>query len=360
MEGKNMKKVIFVMSFLLIFSSAFAGLSWCEDSYIVVNTTWYNGSASAQSDDFDGYNLGSLESLTLGGEVQSWDTSGDEAKLGYKFDNNDETISYINLPYLGAAGDNDKWQSNPGSSVNISGLSSGAHTLEVWFLVTDFGPEPDDIVYDSNGGNNYIANFTIPEGEVPITLASFIAEAKNGVVELSWETASETENAHFLIYRDGDIIAQIAGAGTTTETNNYNYTDIAVVSGQVYTYMLSDVSFGGVEIQYDPVMVEVSENTVTADFVLEAAYPNPFNPKTVISMSVFAKASPDKQNTVSSNIDLSIYNTNGEKVATLFSGEKTAGNYKVTWNAANMPSGVYILRMSVGNTRQVQKLMLIR
>ncbi|MCK4824650.1 T9SS type A sorting domain-containing protein, partial [bacterium] len=142
--------------------------------------------------------------------------------------------------------------------------------------------------------------------------------------------------------------------------HNYNYTDTAVESGKVYTYMLADVNLGGVETSYDPVIVKVNGNMLTADFVLEAAYPNPFNPKTVISMSVFAKASPDKQNTVSSNIDLSIYNTNGEKVATLFSGEKTAGNYKVTWNAANMPSGIYIVRMHARNVVRSQKVVLIK
>jgi len=74
-------------------------------------------------------------------------------------------------------------------------------------------------------------------------------------------------------------------------------------------------------------------------------YPNPFNPITVIMFSI------PQSNIVS----LNVYDVLGRKVETVLSQYMPAGNYKVQWNAYNIPSGVYFIKMQSGNFIQVRK-----
>ena len=65
-------------------------------------------------------------------------------------------------------------------------------------------------------------------------------------------------------------------------------------------------------------------------------YPNPFNPTTTIRYQI----------PVGSEVDLSIYNLLGQKIATLVAGEKKAGAYSVEWNPGGIASGVYFYKLS--------------
>ncbi len=82
------------------------------------------------------------------------------------------------------------------------------------------------------------------------------------------------------------------------------------------------------------------------------AYPNPFNSKAIIEF----------QNTGSnSNVRIELYNSTGNKMATLFNGGiKKGGFYKVEVNAGNFPSGIYIYRIINGDQIINKKLVLIR
>ena len=76
------------------------------------------------------------------------------------------------------------------------------------------------------------------------------------------------------------------------------------------------------------------------DFKLFNAYPNPFNPSTIISFAL-----PEK-----SQVSLIIYDLAGRNVKTLFSGEKPRGLHRFRWNAddnrgVRVSSGVYFYRL---------------
>ena len=192
------------------------------------------------------------------------------------------------------------------------------------------------------------------EGDIPlpITLTSFSASPINGTIDLTWETASETNNAHFVIYRNDEAIASVEGAGTTSETQNYTYIDDTVIPGVEYTYVLADIDYANTLTRYDDkaLTVTLGNSIAEADFKLGAAYPNPFNPRTVISM----------QYAVGSNTVINIYNSQGVLVDQLVNGFVEAGIYDLTWNAANMPSGVYIVKAIAGDMIQTQKIVLLK
>ena len=87
-----------------------------------------------------------------------------------------------------------------------------------------------------------------------------------------------------------------------------------------------------------------------ASFHLAQNFPNPFNPKTVISYQL----------PVSSEVELSIYSLLGQKVATLVSKKQPAGKHQVQWDAFGFASGIYYYMIKAGEFKQVRKMVLVR
>lgn len=85
-------------------------------------------------------------------------------------------------------------------------------------------------------------------------------------------------------------------------------------------------------------------------YALEQNYPNPFNPTTTINFSI-GKAS---------NVNLTIYNILGQKVATLVNSFLNAGSYSVQFNANRLSSGVYFYSIEAGDFRINKKMMLLK
>ena len=83
--------------------------------------------------------------------------------------------------------------------------------------------------------------------------------------------------------------------------------------------------------------LDVEDVIIPQEHALLPNYPNPFNPSTTISLQL----------TVNSDVELSIYEVNGRLIETLFSGFKTAGEHTFEWNAADLPTGVYVCALRV-------------
>jgi hypothetical protein len=81
---------------------------------------------------------------------------------------------------------------------------------------------------------------------------------------------------------------------------------------------------------YEPVTGQIR------NFVLFQNYPNPFNAITAIGYWLLDV----------SDVELSIYNVLGQKVATLVNGNQQAGQHVVHWDASEFSSGIYYYRLS--------------
>ena len=99
-----------------------------------------------------------------------------------------------------------------------------------------------------------------------------------------------------------------------------------------------------------PSGIQHPASTVPREFNLEQNYPNPFNPVTEIRFEI----------PVSSFVSLKIFDVLGREVATIVNEVKQPGEYTVTWDARNIPSGVYYYRLTAGTFVSVKKLLLIR
>ena len=85
-------------------------------------------------------------------------------------------------------------------------------------------------------------------------------------------------------------------------------------------------------------------------FLLGQNYPNPFNPVTTIRYGIPGR----------SHVTLTVFNMLGQLVSTLQSGYQNAGYHVVTFNAKNLPSGVYFYRMQAGSYMETKRLVLLR
>lgn len=95
---------------------------------------------------------------------------------------------------------------------------------------------------------------------------------------------------------------------------------------------------------------EIKGSVLVNDYVLEQNYPNPFNPITNIKYSV----------PVAGHVSLKVYNTLGQLVRTLHDDNQKAGNYKATFNAKTLASGVYIYKLQAGDVSISKKLILMK
>jgi hypothetical protein len=85
-------------------------------------------------------------------------------------------------------------------------------------------------------------------------------------------------------------------------------------------------------------------------YALYANYPNPCNPTTIISYDI-----PKL-----SHVTLVIYDILGRQVGELVRGEKSPGHYQATFDAGNLPSGVYFYRLQAGTYSNTKKLLLLK
>jgi hypothetical protein len=95
---------------------------------------------------------------------------------------------------------------------------------------------------------------------------------------------------------------------------------------------------------------EIPGGELPTNFSLEQNYPNPFNPFTSINYTI----------PTTSRVGLSIFNILGQQVARLVDEEQHAGKYRATFEASELPSGVYFYHASVGSFSMTRKMILMK
>lgn len=91
--------------------------------------------------------------------------------------------------------------------------------------------------------------------------------------------------------------------------------------------------------------------TPPTQFALHANYPNPFNPETQIKFDLAASAT----------VTLNVYNSMGQLVRTLVNHSPMgAGQYSISFNGSDLPSGVYLYRLTAGSFSETRKMMLVK
>jgi hypothetical protein len=195
------------------------------------------------------------------------------------------------------------------------------------------------------------------DNALPVELAGFDATVDGDAVTLSWQTASETNNAEFRVQRrrgerknkrEGawTTVGSVEGTGTTSEAQSYRFTDENLpYEADALTYRLKQVDTDGSEHFSDEITVERG----VQELKLLGTYPNPAQSRVTVRYAL-----PEKQ-----DVTVRLYDVLGRQVRTVVSG-KQKGRHQWTLDVAPLPSGVYFLRLEAVDETRTQKLTVIR
>ncbi len=111
----------------------------------------------------------------------------------------------------------------------------------------------------------------------------------------------------------------------------------------------ADSVFPAVALDCGGVITDAQDDMPTS-FALNNAFPNPFNPSTSIS---FALPSAEQ-------VSLTVFNIAGQEVASLANGLMEAGNHSLTFDAAQLGSGVYLYTLQAGSFTETKKMVLVK
>jgi photosystem II stability/assembly factor-like uncharacterized protein len=264
---------------------------------------------------------------------------------------------------------------NGGTNWNIIALNVFAYDLSFVNTYTGFSASGNKVFKTTNSGDNWSNVYT---GVVmDLFLGTHFLNANYGFVVgdyskvlkttdggTSWNTITAgdlnhdilmfDENHGYLVGTPGAIrMTTNGGASWTVDYANYpaalfriyspNPT-IAFVCGSQGLLLKKDIATGIHGRQFLPKEFDVSQN-----------FPNPFNPITTINYQI----------PKSSNVELSIYNINGQKVRALVNSWMESGKHNVSWDGKNdkgvkVTSGVYFYYFDAGEFSEVRKMILVK
>ncbi len=221
---------------------------------------------------------------------------------------------------------------------------------------------------DGIGGNNlrFIYDDQAPLAPTGLT----ISEDANNHPRLDWNVSPEPDKYIYKIYRydtyggGWQYLNQTTNTTFTDQTLTYCH---AVPPAQCpdlrnFSFRVTVVDNGSQESSPSnevtarlvggppPKIVANPNSNEPIDYSLSQNYPNPFNPTTTISYSI----------KLAGEVTLKVYDMLGIEVANLVNERQEAGTYSVEFNAPDLPSGMYVYRITSGNFVNTKKLILLK
>ncbi|NTV45943.1 MAG: T9SS type A sorting domain-containing protein, partial [Chlorobiales bacterium] len=255
---------------------------------------------------------------------------------------------------------------------DLVGVTPGQEDKLRWLKRTNPGDAWTNIGGIINGSNleNTVAfigfsefaigsTISLPDDPLPVELSAFSGSSTSAGVKLNWTTQSETDNAGFVILRNGQEIASyltvdaLKGQGSKGTPTNYTYMDTEGELGLTYTYKLRSIDRSGKTNNYSQtVTARITEAVASraSVYALSQNYPNPFNPSTIIRFSM--------QQAGVANV--TVYDLLGRAVVSKIL-QATKGWNEYSFNGAGLGSGVYFYRLTVsGKYDKTMKMMLVK
>ncbi len=201
-----------------------------------------------------------------------------------------------------------------------------------------------------------------------VAIVNYILSSQGGRVADASEASISIENDKIVINADGyigavDMIVEftdnfsfdIADGFASTSRVNGNRAHIILIGDKDGISDVLTMTSGKI-VGIEEVLVANSSDFVTTSinqpsiFSVGAAYPNPFNPSTNISLVLNANA----------DLSVKVYNLTGQLVDVIAEGNYSPSSYNWTWKAENLASGVYFIKAQVGSEVSTQKVMLLK
>jgi len=187
------------------------------------------------------------------------------------------------------------------------------------------------------------------------------------------EANGNVQAVHFILSSDEELVIEWADElfhpasyynSETNETSliaiatDFNLTEIANIQGnytvkEASVVSLNDETKEPMILGADRVGIDASvtnENALPNGYRVSNAYPNPFNPTTSFKIDL------DKESFVS----IKAYNILGQLTAEIFTGNMNGYDNLVNWDASNIASGIYFMKIQVDNHLESQKVLLVK
>lgn len=215
----------------------------------------------------------------------------------------------------------------------------------------DARPEDYTVAAATHGRGIFLGSTS---AALPVELSGFGATLDGGTARLTWQTASETNNAGFHVERavgesaDFRQIGFVDGNGTTEIAQRYRFTDTALpFEAERLVYRLRQVDLDGTASLSSEVSVEIGDPvTVT----LHGVFPNP-----VRSAATLRYELPE-----ATSVRLELYDLLGRRVKTLVDAQQPAGRQEIAVDASHLPAGVYVYRLMTGRHVQTQRMTVVQ
>jgi uncharacterized delta-60 repeat protein len=302
---------------------------------------------------YDGYDRAITVAADADGNVYVTGTSESMGEYGPQSDF--ATIKYT------ASGE-EQWVARYNGPSGLSDIPMGLALGPAGSVyVTGYGPSPDNgddfvtIKYDASGEIQWESRYDGPldfnydraaaivldgEGNAYVTGASQNSPLAWDIVTVKYD-ASGTEQGIGRYNRTKSTNARSIGVGLDGSGNNI------FVAGNVGYHSQSVIAV----LRYSGALTSVKRTAGIADrYILEQNYPNPFNPSTTIRFSM-----PER-----GNVNLTVYNVLGQRVAELLNDEIDAGVHELLFDASSLPSGMYIYRWQTGRYTESKKMLYLK
>ena len=140
---------------------------------------------------------------------------------------------------------------------------------------------------------------------------------------------------------DGTTITENRAEAIGIHANAYEF-----ITDEAYQLMQAGIHW----ILHEETAVEMQKDQRPRQFSLNQNFPNPFNPSTEITFSL---QQPERAT-------LTVFNALGRKVETLVDQKLSAGVYKLSFDAQNLPAGVYFYQLQAGRHSEMKKMVLMK
>ncbi len=227
-----------------------------------------------------------------------------------------------------------------------------------WFAVSDGQSEANCLVTIMIENVNRLPS--IPRQIMPLDDSPI---SEDSLVMFVWSRSRDEDDdrLNYLLRIDGanDYFYYNTGSDTLHESPRSDLIYLLGDSLQPITWRVSVTD--GIDTVYSDSAFTMLPPLTTSEFILQpsafslSAFPNPFNSSTTITFSV-QQASPP--------VKLAVYDLSGRLVADLLDRQGRlsygAGDHKVVWDAAGLPSAIYFVRLESKHTSLSQKVVLMR
>ncbi|MBK9097954.1 MAG: T9SS type A sorting domain-containing protein [bacterium] len=233
-------------------------------------------------------------------------------------------------------------QTDDGGYIIAGSTEASNHYNDAWLVKTDY-----------NGDTLWTRNWGSDEHDGAM---SVVQTSDGGYVWTGYRKISTFTQDLWILKTDEDgntLWSKTYGGTFNNIGRSINKTSDGsfIIAGDYYSEDTNTRDVWLLKVDPDISDVERDEQAeIPETIILKQNYPNPFNPSTTFEFGI-----PEIQ-----FVSLSVYNLLGEQVGLLVNEILSAGNYRVDWDAGDLPSGIYIYKLIAGEFSLSNKMILMK